>query len=124
LRYCCKFPGCKFSTNVRGRIDNHHIIPRGWPGSSNKPNNLIMLCPGHHRAIHVPGETHGHHSTINEDSIAILDVLESNKGKVLRYRKCSDMIIRYYHYHNGEIEVDWKSTQLNFWSDPGNYFEI
>jgi len=124
MSYKCGFPGCSFKTVERDRIDRHHIIPRGKPRCTNNPSNLIWLCPDHHRAIYIPGETHGHHSIINKDSIVIIDRLDSSTGKVLRYRKCSDMVVRYYYYCSDMMEIEWKSVQLDLWDDPGNYYEL
>lgn len=32
-------------------VDRHHILPQEWGGAS-KPENLIALCPNHHRRVH------------------------------------------------------------------------
>jgi hypothetical protein len=43
----CRIPGCRASTNT----DVHHIVPR-WAGGSHDPENLLVLCGGHHDALH------------------------------------------------------------------------
>jgi len=43
----CRFPGCHHT----GRREAHHLIH--WiHGGSRQPDNLVLLCPGHHRLIH------------------------------------------------------------------------
>lgn len=43
----CRFPGCHHT----GRREAHHLIH--WVhGGSRQPDNLVLLCPGHHRLIH------------------------------------------------------------------------
>lgn len=43
----CKVPGCRAARHV----DVHHIVPRHL-GGSHEAENLILLCSGHHRALH------------------------------------------------------------------------
>lgn len=100
--YLCKYPGCKFQTTSRDRIDYHHIIPRSMPGTTNKPFNRLWLCPDHHRAIYVPGMKAGHHSIVNADSIIVLYKRTSTAGDVLEYTRCSDSKSFYYFYKTGE----------------------
>ena len=46
----CRFPGCE----SRGRTHAHHITP--WAeGGETAMNNLVLLCPFHHRAVHKAG---------------------------------------------------------------------
>ncbi len=46
----CRFPGCE----SRGRTHAHHITP--WAhGGETAMNNLVLLCPFHHRAVHEGG---------------------------------------------------------------------
>ena len=46
----CRFPGCE----SRGRTHAHHITP--WAeGGETAMNNLVLLCPFHHRAVHEAG---------------------------------------------------------------------
>ena len=46
----CRFPGC----DSRGRTHAHHITP--WAeGGETAMNNLVLLCPFHHRAVHEGG---------------------------------------------------------------------
>jgi hypothetical protein len=46
-KYCCKAPGCR-ATRF---LEIHHIIPQ-WAGGPHALWNLILLCDGHHRALH------------------------------------------------------------------------
>ena len=46
----CRFPGCE----PRARTHAHHITP--WAeGGETAMNNLVLLCPFHHRAVHEGG---------------------------------------------------------------------
>ena len=46
----CRFPGC----SSRARAHAHHITP--WAdGGETAMNNLVLLCPFHHRAVHEGG---------------------------------------------------------------------
>ncbi len=52
----CRFPGCHHT----GRREVHHLIH--WiHGGSRQLDNLVLLCPGHHRLIH------RHHITLQLD---------------------------------------------------------
>ena len=49
---CCRFPGC---TQAK-RLIPHHV--RWWShGGPTDMDNLVMLCPSHHRAVHEVGYT-------------------------------------------------------------------
>jgi hypothetical protein len=43
----CTVPGCRAARH----IDVHHIRPR-YLGGGHEPDNLTLLCSGHHRALH------------------------------------------------------------------------
>ena len=43
----CKAPGCRSARN----LDVHHIVPRHL-GGGHEPENLAVLCSGHHRSHH------------------------------------------------------------------------
>ena len=46
----CRFPGCE----SRARTHAHHVTP--WAeGGETAMNNLVLLCPFHHRAVHEGG---------------------------------------------------------------------
>lgn len=46
----CRFPGC----DSRARTHAHHVKP--WAeGGETAMNNLVLLCPFHHRAVHEGG---------------------------------------------------------------------
>ena len=48
----CRFPGCHHT----GRREAHHLVH--WVhGGSRQPDNLVLLCPAHHRLIHRRGIT-------------------------------------------------------------------
>ena len=100
--YCCEFPKCSFQTTERDRIDHHHIVPKSMPGTSNKPFNMMWLCPDHHRAVYVPGATSGQHAIKNQDSIVIICKRASSQGSALEYERCSDSKGFYYFYKDGE----------------------
>ncbi len=45
--HTCRFPGCHHT----GHREAHHLIH--WiHGGSRQPDNLVLLCPGHHRLVH------------------------------------------------------------------------
>ncbi|HEV8246496.1 MAG TPA: HNH endonuclease signature motif containing protein [Polyangiaceae bacterium] len=46
-RGCCVVPGCKH----RNFVDVHHLLPRS-DGGAHEPDNLVVLCAAHHRALH------------------------------------------------------------------------
>jgi hypothetical protein len=47
---CCRFPGC----TQRSRLRLHHV--RHWAhGGPTDGDNLVVLCPAHHRAVHEGG---------------------------------------------------------------------
>ncbi|MYB07547.1 MAG: DUF222 domain-containing protein, partial [Gemmatimonadetes bacterium] len=46
----CRFPGC----DSRMRTHAHHITPSA-AGGETAMNNLVLLCPFHHRAVHEGG---------------------------------------------------------------------
>jgi hypothetical protein len=46
-RHRCRVPGCRSAQN----IEVHHIVHREH-GGSHEPNNLVLLCGGHHDAHH------------------------------------------------------------------------
>jgi len=46
--YQCEWPPCKNKYNIVPEV--HHIVPREM-GGSNKKNNLIALCPNHHKQL-------------------------------------------------------------------------
>jgi hypothetical protein len=72
-------------------------------GGSNKPFNLIPICPTHHRHIFIQGETQGIHSVRNLESIQIKHVLESTDGKVLIYTDMYDDKEKAYYFNNNTI---------------------
>jgi hypothetical protein len=43
----CTVPGCRATRH----IDVHHVVPRHL-GGGHGPENLTLLCSGHHRALH------------------------------------------------------------------------
>jgi hypothetical protein len=44
----CTVDGCRAATF----LDVHHITPRADGGPSDDPEQLTLLCGGHHRALH------------------------------------------------------------------------
>ncbi|HVN51161.1 MAG TPA: HNH endonuclease, partial [Acidimicrobiales bacterium] len=54
---CCQYPGCGRTRHLRA----HHLQHAG-KGGATRLDNLVLLCPRHHRLIHRPGwrlERHG-----------------------------------------------------------------
>jgi len=47
---CCRFPGCGRTRHLRA----HHVHHAG-KGGPTRLDNLVLLCPRHHRRIHGPG---------------------------------------------------------------------
>jgi len=74
---------CEYQSE-RTSIHLHHIIPREL-GGSDKPCNLVYLCPNCHNKVFVPDSTSGIHSFKNNNSIQILGWLSSTSGRVLHY---------------------------------------
>lgn len=95
--YECWFPGCCKTYPDRSSVDIHHIIPKGMPGTSEKPYNKIVLCPSCHRRIHVPGTVRGIHSIKREDSIILKGYLSTSVGKALVYINSKDETRVWYH---------------------------
>lgn len=56
----CTFPNC----DRQGFTQVHHIVP--WPRGRTEPDNLVLLCPHHHRLIHV----FGWHVSLTRDGIS------------------------------------------------------
>jgi hypothetical protein len=46
-RFACEVPGCR----SKRCLDVHHIVFRSM-GGSNKLSNLVVVCSGHHQALH------------------------------------------------------------------------
>jgi hypothetical protein len=59
-RGMCRFPGCRRTRNLHA----HHI--EHWPYGPTHEHNLVLLCPRHHRLIHLE------HWTITGDPNATL----------------------------------------------------
>ena len=80
----CEFPKCNYTTNHRSQVNYHHIVPLELNGSD-KDYNRIWLCPTHHTKIYVPKSKSGMHSIKGQDSIVLIQWLNSTGGKVLEY---------------------------------------
>ena len=80
----CNFPGCKYETNHRSKIDYHHINPKEIDSS---PSNKITipLCKTHHSLIFHPGVKYGMHSINTENSLKILGLFKSTDGNAILY---------------------------------------
>lgn len=46
-RGACRVPGCRATAH----LEIHHLVPRE-AGGAHEPSNLILLCDGHHAALH------------------------------------------------------------------------
>ena len=88
--FICHYPNCDYKTSKKSLIDHHHIIPKHL-GGSNRSNNIITLCPNHHRKILVPNSLYGMHKIKQEGSIIIKNIFSSNHGKILSYINCDDL---------------------------------
>lgn len=95
----CHFPSCKFSTENRHCIDDHHITPREVDPNSKA---TIYLCKNHHALIFHPEAKHGQHSKNTKKSIQILNIFESTAGKTLHYQDYHNKQF-YYFFNNNEI---------------------
>jgi hypothetical protein len=100
----CEFPFCELDS-FTCRIHSHHIIPKSKNGS-NHPSNLLNLCPTHHAALYVDGETHGIHSKKLigngiplSGSIIVIRKLTSTGGICLFYEDCASSK-RFLYYYN------------------------
>jgi 5-methylcytosine-specific restriction endonuclease McrA len=93
--YYCEYPNCNYQTDIRSKINYHHIIPKSKSGS-NKNFNRIWLCPNCHTSIYIPEETKGIHSKFNDNSIIILGWKLSTAGKILEYKLINSNEILYY----------------------------
>ncbi len=92
----CKFPNCDFETNIKSKIQNHHIKPKEVdPSKSNKVT--IELCPTCHSQVFHPEAKHGQHSIKAENSIHIYGVLKSTIGESVHYLDYSDNKEKYYY---------------------------
>jgi len=80
----CEFPKCNYTTNHRSQVNYHHIVPLELNGSD-KDYNRIWLCPTHHTKIYVPKSKSGMHTIKGQDSIVLIQWLNSTGGKVLEY---------------------------------------
>ena len=83
--YNCEFPKCNYNTSHRSQIQYHHIVPVELNGSD-KDYNRIWLCPTHHTKVFVKESRSGIHSIQGEDSIVIIQWMESTQGRVLEYQ--------------------------------------
>jgi hypothetical protein len=82
----CQFPCCGKVAFDRSEVDVHHIVSRSLNGVK-KPYNEIVLCPGCHRMIHVPGVTHGIHKVKRDNSVVLRGYIMTTSGKALIYQK-------------------------------------
>ena len=81
----CQFPKCNYTTIHRSQIQYHHIVPRELNGSD-KDYNRIWLCPTCHTKVFVRESQRGIHSINGQDSIIIIQWMESTQGRVLEYQ--------------------------------------
>ena len=81
----CQFPGCNTVAHKSSAMDSHHIVPRSM-GGSDMPFNLMTLCPGCHRKIHVPHIRGGIHAEQQMGGIVVLGYMHTSGGKALHYR--------------------------------------
>lgn len=83
--YICHFPGCDYCTELRSKIELHHIIPKElWPRLNQ--NVTLSFCPTHHRLIYHPECKSGPHSIQSENSLEILGIYKTTKGYSVGYK--------------------------------------
>lgn len=91
----CSFPNCDYKTDKKSLIDFHHIVPKEVnPRKTNKVT--VSLCKNHHAKIFHPDSKQGQHSRLHDDSIHIINLLESTNGKVLHYLDYKDNEEKYH----------------------------
>jgi len=83
-QYKCWFPGCKYETDSRSKIDYHHITPREVDSLSKV---TIPLCKTCHALVYHPESKSGQHSINTPESIQILNIYESTSGKSVHYKE-------------------------------------
>lgn len=91
--YKCWFPGCKYETNSRSKIDFHHVTPKEVDPKSRV---TVPLCKTCHSLIYHPKATAGQHSINSPQSIQITAVYESTAGKALECKDYDGNILYYY----------------------------
>lgn len=104
--YACHFPGCGYVSSQRSGVDYHHILPRHM-GGTNKPSNLIPLCPACHRKIYVPDCVHGPHSLLRVESAIVMGNLASSQGLVWVFRLVQDGRVICYSPNNPGLTEDF-----------------
>jgi hypothetical protein len=100
--YKCWFPGCKYETNSRSKIDFHHVTPREVDPKSKV---TVPLCKTCHALIYHPESKAGQHSINSPQSIQIMTIYESTAGKAL-HCKDYDGNELYYYPNDGTIYKD------------------
>jgi hypothetical protein len=102
VKFKCVFPNCNYETENRQLIELHHVIPKEIQYESNIKINkkvTIPLCPNHHKLIFHPLVNSGQHSIKNENSLEIVNVTNSNKGKCIVFKDINgNEIITYPEY--------------------------
>ncbi|MDD5651536.1 MAG: HNH endonuclease signature motif containing protein [Candidatus Nanoarchaeia archaeon] len=83
MTWYCENPNCDYSTNNRNKINWHHIKPKELNGS-NRSFNRVFLCPNCHSNVYIPESSTGNHAIKTENSIIILEWLNSTTGKILK----------------------------------------
>lgn len=99
--YLCEFPFCEYSTNLRSKIHQHHILPKEQNGN-NSSSNLIFLCANCHNKIYIKTSKQGQHSIKDENSIEIIRRYKSTNGLVIFYHKIKDNLNYFYFYNTKE----------------------
>lgn len=89
MRYKCQFPSCKYETDNRNMIHEHHITPKSENGPDIKWNT-INVCPNCHHRIYVETSKNGIHSINTKDSIQIIKWM--NNGTILEYKDFNGFI--------------------------------
>lgn len=121
MGYRCLFPGCSVVSDIRGTMDDHHIVAKS-DGGPDAYFNRLLVCPSCHRKIYIPGISSGHHKIARYEGIVIFGKVYTSSGHALRYARCSDGVERLMFLNSGEIIVDEDRLQTDLF-DPSTSVE-
>lgn len=93
--YKCHFPNCDYQTELKSKIDLHHVVPKEL---NPKSRITIELCKTHHSYIYVPNSKYGQHSIKTDLSLEILGIYNSTDGKGIHYKDAKGK--QFYYFPN------------------------
>ena len=82
MRYKCQI--CRYTTDLKSQIHEHHIIPREAGGPDFKWNK-VWLCPNCHSKIFSEQSITGIHAKKGVLSIRLIGWRDTTAGKLLEY---------------------------------------